>query len=746
MWLVPLILISLHSPDSAQHRTQSTELTVERMLSGEFSDEPVTDMGSWRADGTHVLVERDSKSAPGGVDLVILDPAKGDSKIAVKGSELIPKGSRDQIRFEQYQLSEDGKHLLILTNSQKVWRRNTRGDYWALSVGDGKLMKLGGDTEPSSLMFAKLSPDGTKAAYICKSNLYVQDLESGTITPLTADGSNTLINGTSDWVYEEELDIRDGWYWSPDGKSIAYWQIDSSAEPTYTLINDTDSLYPKLKQFPYPKTGQTNPTVRIGIVPAAGGPTTWLKDTANTENGYIARMGWTPDSKSVFIEHLNRLQNQNRYLIASASTGEARQVFMDTDTTWVDVQDTGGEGVRWVEEGRAFLVLSEKDGWRHLYSIPSKGGPPVLLTPGSFDVDEISGLDPQLGMVYFTASSTDSTQRYLFSTSLRGNDKPAQITPRTLIGTNHYDISPDGKLAYHTVSSASEPPVTELIRLPEHSSIRRLGDNARLKAKFADLRLGTSKFIQLNAADGSKMDAKLTFPPGFDPNKKYPVLFNVYGEPAGLIVEDAWEGGHLFDEIIAQHGYIVVAVDNRGTPALKGRAWRKCVYRKIGVIASEDQAAAVKQIDKLPYVDASRIAIWGWSGGGTMTLNMLFRYPDLYALGMSVAPVPDMHLYDTIYQERYMGLPQDNERDYERGSPITYANKLKGQLLIVHGSGDDNVHYQGTERLVNELVADDKPFQLMVYPNRTHAISEGPGTSRHLYELLLRFLTTNMPP
>jgi dipeptidyl-peptidase-4 len=283
--------------------------------------------------------------------------------------------------------------------------------------------------------------------------------------------------------------------------------------------------------------------------------------------------------------------------------------------------------------------------------------------------------------------------------------------------------------------------------LPDHHTLRIFGDNAILKAKLKTLRLGPGKLIKLESADHEQMDASIIFPPDFDVKKRYPLFFEVYGEPAGTTVHDQWEGfDYLFHQMIAQKGYIVASVDNRGTPTLKGRKWRKSVYKKIGIVASDDQAAAAKQLSAMPFVDPTRIGIWGWSGGGSMTLNMLFRYPELYALGMSVAPVPDTRLYDTIYQERYMGTPQDNPDAYRECSPITFAKQLKGNLLIVHGSGDDNVHYQGTERLINELVADNKPFQLMVYPNRTHSISEGAGTTRHLYELLLRFLTTNMPP
>jgi len=715
-------------------------------MEGELNDSGSPDIGPWRPDGKSVLVQRPSGLIPGGTDLVIVEEgAKQSYSIVVPASSLIPAGEKAPIPMEQFKLSEDGRHLLIFNNSKRVWRQNTIGDYWALNVSSGKLMKLGGNAPPSSMMFAKISPDGTHVAYVLKNNLYSQDLETGVITPLTTDGSDKVINGTSDWVYEEELDIRDGWRWSPDSKSIAYWQIDSSPEPVYSMIDDTSDRSPRIIQFPFPQTGQTNPDVRVGVVPVTGGPTTWIKDVATNETGYIVRLTWVPNSQNLLLEHLNRLQNENRYLVANSANGEVREVFVDRDATWVDVLDTGENGVRWVDGGKSFLALSERDGWRHIYSVSVADSAAKLLTPEPFDVEDVTGVDEQSGRVYFSASPSDSTQRYLYSTWFRGKAESQRLTPPDSVGTNRYDISPDGKLAFHSVSRLSEPTISELIRLPSHEAIRRLIDNSEVKARASRLNIGTSKFVKLDAADGSKMDASLIFPPGFDPKKRYPVVFNVYGEPAGAIVQDSWDGGRLFDRLLAQNGYIVAAVDNRGTPALKGRAWRKSVYRKIGVIASEDQAAAVRQLDKLPYVDSKRIAIWGWSGGGTMTLNMLFRYPDLYRLGMSVAPVPDMHLYDTIYQERYMGLPKDNEADYVNGSPITFANRLRGSLLIVHGSGDDNVHYQGTERLVNELVADDKAFQLMVYPNRTHAISEGPGTRLHLYKLLFRFLTTNMP-
>jgi dipeptidyl-peptidase-4 len=457
-------------------------------------------------------------------------------------------------------------------------------------------------------------------------------------------------------------------------------------------------------------------------------------------------MDWADNSTELIFEHLNRRQNENRYVIADARSGRVRPVITDTDAAWVDILDTGSGGVRWVNAGRAFLFLSERDGWRHLYAESRDGGAPSLLTPGAFDVDEIKGYDASRGVIYFTASPGNATQRYLYLADEHAATAPRRVTPAADIGTNEYNVSPNGALAIHSVSRLDTPPRHEVVSLPDHAVARLLSDNHELKARLnAGLR-GGSKFTQVTAADGETMDASLILPPGFNPARRYPVLFFVYGEPAATVVNDQWDGWNgIFDLIVAERGYIVARVDNRGTPALKGRAWRKSVFHKIGVIASQDQAAAARQLGTLPYVEGNRIAIWGWSGGGSMTLNMMFRYPEIYRVGMSVAPVPDMRLYDTIYQERYMGLPKENEAAYAEGSPITYANRLKGDLLVLHGSGDDNVHYAGTERLVNALVANGKPFQLMVYPNRTHSLDEGAGTSRHVYELLLRFLTTHMP-
>ncbi|MDR3692167.1 MAG: S9 family peptidase [Fimbriimonas sp.] len=715
------------------------QITLDRLFGGEFSETGLGPVGDW-VPGINGLVSAEANS-----DIVQTDLPSGKRTVLVAGHLLIPSGETKPLKVERFWFSSDLSKLLVFTNSVKVWRQNTKGDFWVLDRNAKRLRQLGPKGNPSSLMFAKLSPDGSKAGFVFKNNLYCQEVDTGKITPLTTDGSPNLIDGSFDWVYEEEFDLRDGWRWSPDGRTIAYWQVDSSMEPIYTLIDDTDASSPTLNQFPYPKPGEANATVRIGIVPANGGRTRWIEEGADSKSGYIARMDWADNSQEVFYEKLNRRQNRNEFRIADAATGKAKTAWTDFDDAWVDVLDTDPNGIKWLADESRFLAFSERSGWRHLYAIARDGTTQSDLTPGNFDVRDYLGVDESGGYVYYTASPDDATQSYLYVTELK-DPKPRRLTPSSDTGTNDYRLSPDAKLAIHSHSSYGTPGERELVSLPEHRTIRVYGDNSELKAKLKAYDLGLRKLVKLQTADGEPMDASVIFPPDFDPKKRYPLFFEVYGEPAGTTVHDQWDSfGYLFQQMVAQHGYIVASADNRGTPSLKGRKWRKSIYKKIGIIASEDQAAAAKQLASLPFVDPARIGIWGWSGGGSMTLNMLFRYPDLYALGMSVAPVPDTTLYDSIYQERYMGTPQENPEAYRESSPITFAKRLKGNLLIVHGSGDDNVHYQGTERLVNELVADGKPFQMMVYPNRTHAISEGTGTTRHLYELLIRFLTTNMP-
>jgi dipeptidyl-peptidase 4 len=662
----------------------------------------------------------------------------------ISAAKLVPAPGRPPLTIEDYAWSEDGARLLVFTNTRKVWRQNTRGDYWVLEVASGKLRRLGEGFPEATLMFAKLSPDGSRAAYVQANDLYVEDVHDGRRTRLTSDGSATTINGTSDWVYEEEFDLRDGFRWSPDGKRIAFWHFDSSGIGTFHLINDTDSVYPTLTPIPYPKAGTTNSAVKIGVVAASGGPVRWIDLPGDPRNTYVARLEWV-DSSELLLQQLNRLQNADDVWLADASGGPPRRWFRDEDEAWVDVVDSW----QWLPGGRDLLWVSERDGWRHAWAASKETGGLRLLTPGAFDIVSVEGVDEASGILYFIASPDDAVRRYLYRARLDGKGSPERVTPPNTPGTHAYKISPDGRFAIHTFSTFERPPAVDLVRLPSHQTLRVLEANPEVAAKAAEAFVPRTEFFQVDIGGGVRLDAWMMKPKTLDVSKKYPLLMYVYGEPAGVEVVDDWkkENRALFHRALADAGYVVACVDNRGTPSLKGRAWRKSVYGEIGVLATADQTAAVKALlASRPYLDPERVASWGWSGGGSMTLNLLFRSPDVYKVGMSVAPVPDQTLYDTIYQERYMGLPSQNAEGYRKGSPIFFAEGLRGKLLLVHGSGDDNVHYQGTERLMNRLVALGKPFDFMVYPNRSHAINEGEGTSLHLHELLARYLRENLPP
>jgi dipeptidyl-peptidase-4 len=716
---------------------------IDRIFAERAYEPPRFGPARWLPDGTaYAIVERGAAGAEGS-EIARYDAATGARTVLVERSRLVSPGAPTPLDVDDYAWSVDGRRLLIFTNTKKVWRQNTRGDYWVLEVGSGALKKIGGAAPESSLMFAKFSPDGSRVAYVRANNIYVESLKDGRITQITSDGSDTTINGTADWVYEEELDLRDGFRWSPDGRNIAYWQFDTTGVGIFSLIDDTDALYPVVSRYAYPKVGTTNSAVRIGVVSASAGQTRWMQVPGDPRNNYLSRLEWI-DASTVAIQQLNRLQNQNDFLLADASSGAVRRAFRDESSTWVEVVDE----VRWIDGGRAFLWISERDGWQHVYRVPREGGEGTLVTRFDADVTDLIGLDETSGSLYFLASPSNATQRYLYRSKLDGSGAPERVTPADQPGSHGYDLAPGGRLAFHTWSQIDRPPVTDVVELPSHRSLRPLTDASALRAKLWFGLTRPTEFLTVDLGGGVVLDGWMLKPPSFDPARKYPVIVYVYGEPASQTVVDRWGGSRmLFHRALADAGYIVVSFDNRGTPAPKGVAWRKVIYGTVGDLSSKEQAAAIQALAaRHAFIDRDRIGVWGWSGGGSNTLNTMFRFPEIYRVGVSIAPVPDQRLYDTIYQERYMGLPQDNAEGYRVGSPINFAEGLKGKLLIAHGSGDDNVHYQGTERLVNRLVALVKPFDLMVYPNRTHAIAEGPGTPAHIHRLIGRYFLDHLPP
>ncbi len=584
---------------------------------------------------------------------------------------------------------------------------------------------------------------------MCRNLIFMLRIfKPGDIKQLTSDGTSSVINGTFDWVYEEEFGCRDGFRWNKTAGYIAFWHMDASTTGTYYMLNTTDSIYSRPIPVKYPKVGQPPSATRVGVIHVSDGKIDWIPVPGSETANYLPRMQWINDNQ-LLIQQVNRKQDSLKFFVYDVSQGKIKNIYEEQNATWIDLTVSDISSDAWemedlpmVDKDQAVLRMAEIGDWRHLYKINLADGKATDITPGKYDVARFYTTNDKYA--YFNASPKNSTQRYLYRVSVTGKGDTVRITPRNSNGMNTYDISPDSRYAIHTYSNAVTPPVVNLISLPDHKILKNLVDNAALKKHLAALKPVSTSFFTVTTADGVSMDGKMIKPLNFSPDKKYPVLFYVYGEPWEQAAPDKWS--NLWHTMLAQQGYIVIAMDNRGTPCLKGNEWRKSIYRKLGVVNARDQAMAAREIMKWDFVDTSRIAVWGWSGGGSMTLNLMFRYPSIYKTGLSVAAVSNQLTYDNIYTERYMGLPDENPEAYRESSPLTYAKNLKGNLLIVHGTGDDNVHYQNAEMLINELVRQNKQFTMMAYPNRSHGIYEGRNTTVHLYTLLTNYLMKNCPP
>ncbi len=713
-------------------------LTVEQIFGDGAAalDRPLA--SKWRADGEAYTTLEESASVAGGIDIVRYEAATGARSILVDAALLKPAGADKPLAITDYVWSPDGQALMVQVRAPSARRNNPLGDYWLLDLRTRKLRQIGAGRPALSLIHAEFAPDGAHVAYVSGNDLYVENVASGAVTRLTTDGSDRILNGRSDVVYEEEFGLGKAFEWSPDSRHIAYWRFDTEGVGTFYMIRNTDGQYSRPVPQQYPKPGTTNSAVRVGVTAIDAPATTWLALEGDPRNNYVPRMDWA-DAGHVLIQHENRLQNANRVLLGDVASGAVRPVFTDTDKAFVNINAE----VRFTRAGK-FTWLSERDGWRHLYLV-GRDGRLDLRTPGNFDVVSVEQIDPDYA--YFIAAPDNVTQRYLYRARLTGAPRIERLSPAGQAGTHSYDIAPGAKWAFHTFSTVDTPPVTDVVSLPGHKVARVMADNAKMRAFVDATPHRPTEFFKVDIGGGTVLDAWMMKPPHFDPAKKYPLLVYVYSEPAGQTVADRWGGDrYLWHMMLAQQGYLVASVDSRGAAAPRGRDWRKSIYRQVGIQASADQAAAVeKMIATRPYIDASRIGVWGWSGGGAMTLNAMFRYPDLYKTGIAVAGPANQLLYNSVYQERYMGLPGDNEAGYRDGSPINFAQNLKGNLLIVHGTGDDNVHYQNSEQLVDRLIELNKQFSMMAYPNRTHGITEGRNTRLHLFTMLTNYLHDHLP-
>ncbi len=688
---------------------------------------------TWAPDGEHFTHIRQET---GGTDLVRVNARTGGEDVMVRGFDLVLPGEREPIAIEEYSFSSDRRKLLIFTNSARVWRQNTKGEYFVWDFNRRQLTPA--STRSGYQMFAKLSYDGTQVAFVRDNNIFVTNLRTGEERALTDDGTEDIINGTSDWVYEEELDLRDAFRWSPDGSNIAFWRFDQSPIETFYMIDET-TLYPTLIPLRYPKAGAVNSSVQIGITDVAGGNTRWV-DIGKNSDIYIADMDFVDDAE-IWLTRLNRHQNRLDLLLADATTGASHVIFTDTDEAWVDANEPV-----WVCRGSQFVFQSERDGFNHLYLFDRSGQPVRQLTSGDWEVTAFHGIDEDRGAAdddhqsaYVTTTRDGSHGRTTYRVAL-DDGRLERLTQED--GTHRVQFGPTFSLFVDTYSRVGVPSV-QTLHDADGGLVRTLADNAELMETIAELDLATPEFITVPAADGTDLNASIIKPRDFDPTLRYPVLMYVYGGPGSQTVNDAWGGArYLWHQLLAQKGYLIVSVDNRGTGA-RGREFKKQTYMNLGQLESDDQIAAARYLATLPYVDGDRIGIWGWSYGGYMSSLSLFRGADVFKAAIAVAPVTDWRLYDTIYTERFMRTPQENSQGYTSGSPNTHAAKLKGNFLLIHGTGDDNVHAQNTTQLVHALQEAGKQFDMRLYPNKTHSIAGG-GTRVNLYNYMTSWLNENL--
>jgi len=602
-------------------------------------------------------------------------------------------------------------------------------------AANGKRTVLNSHRSEHARRSGNVSPDGKSVLFSEQGNLYVRDPSSHRRIPLTKNAVNGSVSNSRA-------------VWSPDGRSIAFVQSDDSRVKLRSVLVPSDPSYPKVREVRFARVGETIRSLRVGVVDAQGKETRWLSIPVPAEGFYLGQVDWAGNSHELLIEKLSRFRNERAFLLADVRTGAIRRIFHESDPAWVTASYHKNAGLMWIRDGQAFIVLSEKDGWRHAYVYSRDGKELALLTAGKYDIIERAVVDEPGGWFYYYASPDNATQKYLYRVRLDGTGEPKRVTPLDQPGTHDYDFSPNAKWAFHTYSTFDTPPITELVQLPEHRVVRVLEDNKELRKKMESVISQPTEFLQIKIGDGVVMDAWMIKPKNFDSSKKYPVLVYVYGEPHGQTVLDAWGKAHAdYHRMIADLGYLVVSIDNRGTPAPKGAAWRRAIFPSLGPLSTEEQAAGVKEFARTrPYVDLSRVGVWGWSGGGSNTLNAMFRKPELFHVGIAVAPKPQPHLYNAGFQEIYMETRETNPDGYRRSAPINFAEGLQGDLLIIHGTGETNTHLQITEGLVDRLIELGKQFDYMAYPNRDHGLWEGRGTAVHLRMLMTRYLTEHLPP
>jgi len=683
---------------------------------------------TWTPDGSGYAVLEPAAGAAGKA-LALYDAGDGRRAVLASPTQLKPRGADAPIAIDDYFFSPDGSWLLLLSRRDAAGK--TVFDYWIFERESGNLTRAVEGATPAFFR-GSIAPDGSRFVYTDKGNLKVYDLGRGKIVSLTSDGVIDKITNSQA-------------VWSPDGKRIAYVRTDESDIPLRPMLVPGDPTYPRVRYVRYARVGGALPVRRVGIVNAKGGKTRWVDISAPAEGVHLGQIDWAMNSDELLIEKRSRGRDERDFLIAGA--GGVNRIYHESDPAWVVASYRVNAGLEWIRDGEAFIVMSEKDGWRRAYVYSRDGKEKDSLTPGGVDIIQRAAVDEAGGWFYYYASPNNPTQQYLYRAPLDGSGQAERMSPADQPGWHDYEISPNAKWAIHTYSRFDQPPVVELVQLAGHRMVRTLEENRAVRKKVSSSLTQPTEFFEVDVGDGVALDGYVIKPRDFDPSNKYPVFVYQYSEPHAQTVVDRWSVRNEFHRAIADLGYLVVSMDSRGTPAPKGAAWRRAIFGSLGPLSTDEQAAGLKRLGQTrSYVDLSRVGVWGWSGGGSNTLNAMFRKPDVYHVGIAVAPKPQPHLYNAWFQEIYMRTREKNPEGYRRAAPINYAEGLQGDLLIIHGTGETNTHLEITEGLVDRLIELGKQFDYMTYPNRNHGLRIGKGTSLHLRMLMARYLLDRLPP
>ena len=678
---------------------------------------------NWTSDGKHYTALKEGKI----IKYDAIDPQKFE---VLFDQSVQTTSDGKKIQMQQFALSDDEQKILIETESEPIYRRSSKETNYVFDRTTKVLKPLSNKGKQSHASF---SPDGNYVAFVRENNVYLVDLKTGLEKAVTTTGViNKIINGSCDWVYEEEFSFAKAYFWSPDSKKIAFYTFNEEKVPEYNMQMWGD-LYPKDYRYKYPKAGEANSVVSISIFHLPTAKTVKVEVGPET-NQYIARVKWTQDANVLSLMRLNRLQNHLDLMHANAQTGKSAVIYQEDSKTSLEIESIGDD-LSYLKDKSHFVFTSEKSGFKHLYLGEIASGKLTPITQGSWDVADVYGVDEANKLIYFSSAEISPIQREVYKIKWDGTGKE-MISQKG--GMNSANFSSDFSLYTMNHVSATEP-LQIVLKNAKGEVVRLLEENAKLKQQFKDYNFSFREFIKVPIEGGVELNGYWIRPKNFDANKKYPVLMHVYGGPGSQQVLDTWGGqDFVWYQYLLSKGYLIFCVDNRGTGA-RGVDFKRITYKNLGKYEVQDQISAAKWIGQLPYVDASRIGIWGWSYGGYMSSNCLMQGADVFKAAISVAPVTNWRFYDSIYTERYQGLPQDNASGYDDNSPVSHVNKLKGNLLLVHGTGDDNVHFQNAVALQEALIKANKQFESFYYPNRNHGISGG-VTRLHLYQMMTSFL------